>query len=154
LGGAFLALVLHLAFGGLEGLQATTLGAAVGLGLFLPFYLLGGMAAGDVKLVAAVGALIGPKLVLIAGAFTLITGALLALGYLALRGDVVSWSRRWALVAKNTLVTRSMQTAYIAPAQGEVAGQRFPYALAVAIGTILAIGLYGAHAPIYMQAAS
>lgn len=153
LGGALLALFLHLLIGGLDGIQTTVLGTAVGLGLFIPFYVLGGMAAGDVKLMAAVGALVGPKLALIAGAFALITGALLALGYLALRGDVVKWSRRWALVAKNMLVTRNIHSAYIAPATGEVAGLRFPYALAIAVGSLLAVGLYAAQTPLYMQVA-
>ena len=44
---------------GWEGLAASLLGTAVGLGLLLPAYAIGGMGAGDVKLLAGVGAWMG-----------------------------------------------------------------------------------------------
>ena len=55
-----LGLVFHTAFGGLVGLQYSFGGIAVGLLALLLFYIMGVMGAGDVKLLAAVGAWIGP----------------------------------------------------------------------------------------------
>src|ERR1700743_2106458 len=50
-------LVLHLCLDGLHGLGASALAAAIAGGIFLLFYIAGGMGAGDVKLMAALGAL-------------------------------------------------------------------------------------------------
>lgn len=152
LGGASLALVLHLLTGGPEGLWTALLGLGTGLGLLMPFYLMRGMAAGDVKLMAAVGALLGPKLALFAVAATLMAGGVLALTYLVIRGDIIRWLRRWYLVLTNLVVARGVVGAYLPPSEGEVAGQRFPYALAIAVGTLTAVWLFGDQAPAYLLA--
>jgi prepilin peptidase CpaA len=55
-----LGLTFHAAFGGLIGLQYSFGGIAVGVLALLLFYIMGVMGAGDVKLLAAVGAWIGP----------------------------------------------------------------------------------------------
>ena len=46
--------------GGLHGLAMSVLGAIVGLSLLLPFFLVRGVGGGDVKLLAAIGAWLGP----------------------------------------------------------------------------------------------
>jgi prepilin peptidase CpaA len=60
-------------------------GAAAGFGVFLIFYLLGGMGGGDIKLMAGFGALLGANRLLEAALWTAGTGGLLALGVLAFR---------------------------------------------------------------------
>src|SRR5271154_3867669 len=60
-------------------------GAAAGFGVFLIFYLLGGMGGGDIKLMAGFGALLGASRLLEAALWTAGTGGLLALGVLAFR---------------------------------------------------------------------
>ena len=151
LGGASLALLLHLTSGGIDGLMISLFGLLTGLGLFLPFYLFGGMAAGDVKLMAAVGALLGPELALSAIAFTLIVGGIMGMGYLFIRGELGRWLNRWNSVLANFWITRSISAGYLPPEADEVAGQRFPYALAIATGSLIAVVLLGGHAPNYMQ---
>lgn len=79
LGGIALGVVLHTAARGGDGTGIAILGALSGGLLLLPFWLLRGMAAGDVKLMAAVGAHLGPSLTLVAALATLIAGAALAL---------------------------------------------------------------------------
>lgn len=59
-GAAAVALAFHGYDSGLSGLGWTAAGWLVGAAVFFPFFALGGMGAGDVKLVAALGAWTGP----------------------------------------------------------------------------------------------
>ena len=73
---------------GWSGALAATLGTAAGFGVFLIFYLLGGMGGGDVKLMAGFGALLGPGRLLEAALWTAGVGgifAVCAIGWKALR---------------------------------------------------------------------
>lgn len=93
--GLFSAGVLHLISGNPLNIFTIGLaGAAVGLGIFLPLYLLRGMAAGDVKLMAMVGAFTGPML-----AFEIALAAYCAGGVMAL--VIVIARRRWRDLAVN-----------------------------------------------------
>lgn len=58
-------------------------GALTGFLVFLPLYLLGGMGAGDVKLMIAIGAFAGPGLTLQIAAASCIAGGGLSLGFLS-----------------------------------------------------------------------
>lgn len=130
------ALVLHTWFGQWEGLMFSLAGLLTGLLCFLPLYVFAAMGAGDVKLLTAVGALVGSKVVFIAALMTVIAGGVIALAYITIKGGLPAMFRRyvsmfWLLLAR--------QPEYIPPAPGEAAGLRFPYALAIACGTALAI---------------
>lgn len=67
---------------GWAGLGGALLGACAGLLIFLVFYVLRGMGGGDIKLMAGFGALLGPKLILVAAFFAAGLGALIALAAL------------------------------------------------------------------------
>ena len=54
------------------------LGFVIGLALMMPGHVLGATGAGDVKLMAAVGAIVGPALVVTAFLFTAVAGGVLA----------------------------------------------------------------------------
>jgi prepilin peptidase CpaA len=71
---------IGLAATGLSGIApaAAALGFALGFVLMLPGHLLGATGAGDVKLMAAVGSIVGPALVVNAFIFTAIAGGVLA----------------------------------------------------------------------------
>jgi prepilin peptidase CpaA len=77
------ALCYHLIHGGVAALGWSAAGAAVGFAVFLIFYVLGGMGAGDLKLAAAFGAILGPSGVLLAALLAAPIGALMSLGCLA-----------------------------------------------------------------------
>ena len=102
-GAAAAALVFHGVSGGLPGLQTAVFGWIVGTALFLPFFLLGGMGGGDVKLLAALGAWLGPGAAFWLAIYSSIAGGVLAVvvalarGYLGtalrnVRGLLVYWS--------------------------------------------------------------
>jgi prepilin peptidase CpaA len=85
-GGALVAgLVVHFALKGWTGVLHSLFGAAIGFGVFLIFYLLGGMGGGDIKLMAGFGALLGDGRIVPAALLTAISGGLMAAAYLAVR---------------------------------------------------------------------
>lgn len=78
-GAALCGLLFHGAASGVPGLVTATSGWATGVALFLPFFLLRGMGAGDVKLLAALGAWLGPMQTIWLALFTSIAGGVMAL---------------------------------------------------------------------------
>lgn len=116
------------------GFSTWAAGLGVGFALFLPMYMLRAMGAGDVKLMAMVGAFIGAQSVLTATLYTLLAGGLLSLVFMLGRGvaaqtlaNVRFLLTDWALRAS------SGQGARLAPLQTTAA--RLPYAVAIALGT-------------------
>lgn len=127
-----LGLVLGLAsqayIDGLSGLSSGVLGALVGFGVFLPLYALGGMAAGDVKLMAMVGSFLAPQPALWAAFCSLIAGGLCGFLLVLVRGQVLMTLGRYWLMFRTL--------AYVTPATDEVAGKPFPFSIAILLGTL------------------
>ena len=71
-------LIYHAVKYGLRGLALSAAGAAIGFAIFLVVYLMGGMGGGDLKLMAAFGALLGPAGILTAALLTAIIGGVMA----------------------------------------------------------------------------
>jgi prepilin peptidase CpaA len=101
----------------------------IGFGVFLPLYATGGMAAGDVKLMAMVGSFMTPQWALWAALFSLIAGGLCGFLLVLLSGQVQqTFGRYWLMLQAR---------AYLSPAADEVAGKPFPYSIAILLGTLL-----------------
>lgn len=81
LSGSFFAvgLALHCGLHGGSGLASSLLAAVIGGSLFLPFFLAGGMGAGDIKLIAAIAAIVNLAPLQLVLMVTVIAGALCAL---------------------------------------------------------------------------
>lgn len=139
LGGAALALAIAGVTTGLHGLLLALAGLAVGLVAFLPAYVKGGMAAGDVKLMAAVGAFLGPAGALDAVALSLVAGGVLGVGILIHGGSLGAALGRYLFGVRH-FVTGGVWL-YLRPAAGEAAALRFPYAVAIAAGAAAAVAL-------------
>jgi len=112
------ACAVQLGLHGGAGIALALGGGAVGLLGLLPLYLIGAMGAGDVKFMAALGALVGPATAVAAVALTLIAGS-------ALAAIATGWRR------------------FAAPATppGDASGAptpRIPYAAAIVAGTLVA----------------
>jgi prepilin peptidase CpaA len=80
--GFILGIVLHASFWGWKGSLSAVLGAVFFGGLFLVFYVVRAMGAGDVKLAAALGCLVGTPASLNLMAATAAAGGALALFYM------------------------------------------------------------------------
>jgi prepilin peptidase CpaA len=106
-------------------------GMALGLGIFLPFYMVRGMAAGDVKLMAVVGAFTGPEEALRIAVLTWCAGGVMAMVLVLLRG-------RLRLVLRNLrgmLVGLLPGMPVVVPEPHQSVGA-MPYGVAIAAGTI------------------
>lgn len=88
LSGAVTGLCYHSAMTGLQGFAFSAGGCLLGIFLLIVFYLMGGMGAGDVKLMGTAGALLGPQGVLAACLFTAMIGGLQALFVLVRCGRI------------------------------------------------------------------
>ena len=128
---------IALAATGVSGISpaGSLFGFAVGIALMLPGYRFGATGAGDVKLMAAVGAIVGPAVVVTAFLFTAIAGGVLA---------IVVAARRKRLSA--TLAGTGRLIAAPGGARQEIQtkskASRFAYGPAIAVGSVLA-GLIG-----------
>jgi prepilin peptidase CpaA len=131
-------LVLRLVLSGPDGLVSGLAGLGLGLVLMLPAYGLGVMGGGDVKLMAAVGAALGPAGVLWSFLFTSVCGGAYALAVLLLRpAGRAALRRAVAGLAGAALTARAGGGLhYAAPAPHE-ALPRLCYGLAIAAGTCL-----------------
>ena len=76
------------------GLPLALAGAACGFLVFLIFYLLGGMGAGDIKLMAGFGALLGYNKLFEAALWTAGIGGLIALGVIGYQAVSGLWKRK------------------------------------------------------------
>jgi prepilin peptidase CpaA len=118
---------------GLSGhsLMAALGGLVVGLLLMLPGHLIGATGAGDVKLLAAIGTLLGPSGILVAFIYTAIAGGVLAL-IVAVRRRVLRES-----VARTAALVRT-GGGNMAAIEDTSKNNRFAYAPAIAIGALAA----------------
>lgn len=121
---------------GAQGFFFSSLGLAAGIGLLIMAYAIGGMGAGDVKLMGAIGSFLGAKNVLWACLFSCIFGALYALMIIIKKGNAKSFFSRYWLMLKTFLIIGKLL--YIYPSAAEKA-QKISYGVAIALGTLLFI---------------
>ena len=79
-------ILFHLIWGGTGATIASIGGLAVGFALFFPLFALGGMGAGDVKLMAALGAWLGPTDAAWTAIYAAIAGGVMAVSVALARG--------------------------------------------------------------------
>jgi prepilin peptidase CpaA len=118
---------------GLAGLGSALAGAVIGLACLMPLYLVHGMGAGDVKLMAAAGAFLGPFNAFLAAMLTLAAGAVLGVAVLAWR--ILELRGNSGALASG-------------PVLAQMRKERFPYAAAIAVGVITTLWLRGLLQPL------
>ena len=138
-GAAGLALAFHGLAGNLGASGWSLAGWLVGITLFVPFFWLGGMGAGDVKLLAALGAWVGPGEIVWVAFWSVIAGGVIGLpvawahGYLrhACRNLRVLL-KHWLLVGVQPLPEITLQRS-LAP--------RLAYAVPIMTGLVVRLWL-------------
>jgi len=129
--------VLLSPYPGWDGFILSLIGTAVGLAVLLPAYAVGGMGAGDVKLLGAMGAWLGPGGALIAAFFTAIAGGVMALIVVLARGYLAETFRNlwamlmhWRVFGLQPVPDHTLQTSR---------GPRLAYALPIAAGALVTL---------------
>jgi len=110
------------------------LGMLVGFVLMLLAHVFGASGAGDLKLVTAIGALVGPTPELRVVLYTFVAGGAIALGVAAHRGLLAT---TFAGARQLVVAPAGAREVVSAPARGN----RFAYAPAIALGTFVALVL-------------
>ncbi len=129
-----------LAAAGRDGISigSSVTGFALGLLLMLPGFLLGATGAGDVKLMAAMGAMLGGVGTLVAFLYTAVAGGIIAAAVALTRQRFAHTVHAMGrLVARPVAAAASGDPADALPAAADAA-RWFPYGPAIAIGTVLA----------------
>lgn len=134
---AGLALVFHFATGGWSAAGTSLAGLLVGAALFFPMFALRGMGAGDVKLLAAVGAWVGPGQIVFVALATSVVGGLIglvvAIGYGYLKAAV---SNLWLLLMHwRVMGVRPLPAVTLDGTRGP----RLVYAFPIAAGTMVTL---------------
>ena len=114
-------------------------GVAVAFACFIPLYLLRGMAAGDVKLMMAVGGFLGYPLIITAVAYSYLAGGAMAICYVLIKGRFRLLTKNlYSLIIDQFIKTTSGVDVYDGQVIKQSVGQ-LPFALAIAIGTFVTL---------------
>jgi prepilin peptidase CpaA len=140
LSGLVIGIVYHSFMASGWGVAYSLKGIAVGFGVFLPIYLLRGMGAGDVKLMAMVGAFLGPASTLGAIFMTLMAGGVLAVAVALSRGMLSAMITNVRLMVTSLAVKAAAGRSSGPEVLSNSAG-KLPYAVAIAAGTFIQIAL-------------
>jgi len=138
-GAALAALVFHVATGGVAGGVNSLGGWLVGAALLFAPFALGGMGAGDVKLLGALGAWLGPGDAVWLALYTGMAGGLMALAVALVRGYLGQACRNiwmllayWRLAGIRPLAELTLDTSK---------GPRLAYAVPILAGTLVTLWL-------------
>lgn len=123
--------LLLAAGGGTAALTAALIGGALGIALMTPGYVLGGTGAGDVKLMAALGTLLGPAATVWAFLVTAVAGGVLAVAHAVRR-------RRLGITMARAARLTAAPAATKVEIDRDAPKTRFAYGPAVAVGAIAA----------------
>jgi prepilin peptidase CpaA len=125
-------------FGG-DGFLAGLAGCAGAIAILLVPFALGGVGAGDVKMMGAVGAFLGPRLALMALVIGMLLGGVVMAVHLARQGRL-----REKLGATATMLGGALMMGSLAPLQKSAADPgaiALPYSVPLGLGTIAAVAM-------------
>ena len=108
----------------------------MGLALLLPLYAIGGMGAGDVKLMAGVGAWMGPALTVGAFAASAVVGGVMALVMAAWSGQFLKHYVQFQMIGHEILSVRNPERLSEIAAARKPTMMLLPYGIPIAVGSI------------------
>jgi prepilin peptidase CpaA len=112
-------------------LPAAALGLVIGLLMMLPGHVIGATGAGDVKLFAAMGTLLGPRGIALAFLYTALAGGAIAVTVAASRRCLAGTLERASALMRNG-------GSKVSEIEDATTNNRFAYAPAIALGTLIA----------------
>ena len=123
-------------YAGWEGLKYSLVGTAVGLGLLMPAYAIGGMGAGDVKLLAGVGAWVWGTVTLYAFAVSAILGGGIAILMVLVGRNWIKHQSQFWMICNEILTVKDPDKLAASAAERKSTMLLLPYGIPIAIGTI------------------
>ncbi len=136
-GAALLAFVAHVIVGGAAGITVSAAGWLLGIALFFPFFALGGLGAGDVKLLGALGAWLGPSSILFVALYTTLAGGVIAM-IVALKSGYLTRALR-----NLKFLATFWMTVGLKPAEGltlaDADAPRVAYAVPMLVGLVVTL---------------
>jgi prepilin peptidase CpaA len=133
-----LAFVWNTITAGLQGLGSTLLGMTAGFLLLLIPYLMKGMGAGDVKMLAVIGAMKGVTFVLMTAVYMAIIGGIIAVLLIGWR--LISSKQFITLFYRSSLMKYGMKLSLI---RSHSSKEAMPYGVAIAFGAIVTLFMSG-----------
>jgi prepilin peptidase CpaA len=121
---------------GLTGILFSITGFGLGIGFLVIFYVLGGMGAGDVKFMGAIGSLLGPKGIFWAFLYTAIIGGVFSFFCLIKIRQLRITIERYANIMKTAVTTGRL---LYQPPEKTVQDVKLSYGVAIALGTVFSI---------------
>jgi prepilin peptidase CpaA len=119
-----------------HGLGWSLLGTLIGLACLLPAYSIGGMGAGDVKLMMGVGAWVHGETTWYAFCVTAVVGAVLAVLMTLCRGAFMKHYLQFKMIFSEILTIRDPERLSTIAAERKSSMMLLPYGIPIAIGTI------------------
>ena len=134
-----LAMFLNFFLSRFQGLVWSFFGIATGFSLLFLLYLWGGMGAGDVKLLSAVGAFVGPKLVFYTFIWMALIGGVLALTLIIYKRAFYQTLQNLKFLLFGWILQTSTSEAVMTIRNQSLL--KLPYGVAIALGAIMAVWL-------------
>lgn len=119
------------------GLGWSLAGTAVGVMTLLPAYAIGGMGAGDVKMMAAIGAWVHCTVTLYAFAVSAVVGGVLAIAMVIHAGELRRHTDQFFFIANEIFTVRDPEKLSEIAAARKPSMRLLPYGIPLAIGTIV-----------------
>jgi len=120
-----------------EGLLWSLVGTIVGGLTLLPFYAIGGMGAGDVKMMAAIGAWVGVSVVFYSFCVGAVVGGLIAIGMILCSGEARKHYNQFFFIFNEIVTVRNPETLFDIASDRKSSMRLLPYGIPMAIGTVI-----------------
>lgn len=119
-----------------DGIGAGMLGMCCGLACLLPLYAVGGMGAGDVKLMAGIGAWVGWQITFYSFCVSVVVGAIMAVLMVAYRGDWKKHYEQFLMILSEWSIIKNPYKLSEIAAERKSQMYLLPYGIPICIGTI------------------
>jgi prepilin peptidase CpaA len=133
-------LLINIIFGGLQGAMASLGGCIFAFTLMFVLHVFGAMGAGDVKLFAAIGSVMGAQLVLPTFLVVILTGGLLAVCLMLRTGAIRDTMQRVMQILVGLLPGWQMPR-FAVPADRRLT---IPYGVAITFGSLISLAIFRA----------
>lgn len=146
-------LLTYSIFNGFDGFKFSMVGFLVGLAIFIIPFILGGMGGGDVKMMAAIGALKGWKFVLTTAIYSGLVGGIIVIIYLIYKKRLcITLKKTLGIILKPILFiltltfnnhTLKRVNDYFITTESTIEKHYIPYGVAIGLGALLVFFIWG-----------